>query len=234
MRTMARQAHSPSALTTPVASIRQYSGEHTAHAHDHAQILYALQGRMELEVAGRAAFVDTACGMVVPAGVEHGFLAAPGAQLLVIDAPDLSGTDRTRRFSVPAALRGVVPELETDASQHLAALLDAPRVLARRELDLQIVKVQVARSLHEDWNTRRMADLVHLSPQRFHVRWQELTGKTPQHWLRDLRLDAAESVLARGESLENAALRLGYRSASALAFALRRDRKIGARDLRKA
>ena len=233
MRTMARQAHSPSALTTPVASIRQYSGEHTAHAHDHAQILYALQGRMELEVAGRAAFVDTACGMVVPAGVEHGFLAAPGAQLLVIDAPDLSGTDRTRRFSVPAALRGVVPELETDASQHLAALLDAPRVLARRELDLQIVKVQVARSLHEDWNTRRMADLVHLSPQRFHVRWQELTGTTPQQWLRDLRLTEASKALAAGQPLETTALRCGYSTASALAYALRRDRGVGSRSLRK-
>ncbi|QIL84093.1 helix-turn-helix domain-containing protein [Diaphorobacter sp. HDW4A] len=230
---MARHVHSSTALTEPVASIRQYSGEHTAHAHDHAQVLYALHGRMELEVAGRAAFVDTACGMVVPAGVEHGFLAAPGAQLVVIDAPDVGSTGRTRRFSVPAPLRGKQPVLDADASDHLAALLDAPRVLARRDLDLQIVNLQVARSLHEDWNTRRMAALVHLSPQRFHVRWQELTGKTPQQWLRDLRLDAAETALARGESLENTALRWGYRSASALAFALRRDRNIGARDLRK-
>ncbi|MBF5005458.1 helix-turn-helix domain-containing protein [Diaphorobacter caeni] len=230
---MAHPAHSFAALTQPVASIRQYSGEHTAHAHDHAQVLYALHGRMELEVAGRAAFVDTACGMVVPAGVEHGFLAAPGARLVVIDAPDSGSTGRTRRFSVPARLRGRPPALEADASAHLAALLDAPRVLSRRELDLQTVSLQVTSSLHEDWNTRRMAALVHLSPQRFHVRWQELTGRTPQQWLRDLRLDAAQTALARGESLENTALRLGYRSASALAFALRRDRNVGARDLRK-
>lgn len=231
---MARHARPLTTLHTPVVSVRQYSGEHTAHAHDHAQILYALAGRMELEVAGRAAFVDTACGMVVPAGVEHGFLAAPGAQLLVIDAPDQRAVSQPRRFAVPEALRGHLPVAEgEDASEHLHTLLQAPRVLARRELDLRLVREQVARALHEDWSTRRMAALVHLSPQRFHVRWQELTAKTPQQWLRDLRLDAAESALARGESLENSALRLGYRSASALAFALRRDRGIGARDLRR-
>lgn len=231
MRNMARFAH-PS-LMQPEVSVRQYSGEHTAHAHDHAQILYALEGRMELEVAGRAAFVDAACGLVVPAGVAHGFLASPGAKLFVIDVPQVQGVDKARRFSVPAALRGVVPSSGADAGAHLAALLDAPRVLARRDLDLQTVGAQVSRTLHEDWNTRRMAALVHLSAQRFHVRWQELTGKTPQQWLRDLRLDAAVAAIARGDSLENTALRFGYKSASALAFALRRDRNVGARDLRR-
>ncbi|QNP47154.1 helix-turn-helix domain-containing protein [Diaphorobacter aerolatus] len=229
---MARHAPPPFALTAPVASIRHYSGEHAAHAHDHAQILYALEGRMELEVNGRAAFVDAACGMVVPAGVEHGFLASPGARLLVIDAPhDRSGVDKLRRFAVPAALR--TPQSGGDAGDHLSGLLGAPRVLVRRDLDLEHVREQVLRSLHENWNTRRMAALVHLSAQRFHLRWLELTAKTPQQWLRDLRLDAAEVALARGDSLETTALRYGYRSASALAFALRRDRKIGARDLRR-
>ena len=51
-------------------------------------------------------------------------------------------------------------------------------------------------------------------------------------WLRALRLDEAQRLLRRGLTLEAVASRVGYASASALAHALRRDREVGARDLR--
>ena len=223
-------ARSASALLHPVASVRHYGGEHQAHAHAHAQVLYALHGRMELEVAGRAAFVDTACGMVVPAGTEHGYLARPDTRILVIDVPAQAAVDRVRRFAVPAAAR-TVPE-PGGAAARLALLLQAPRVLARRGLDLAALCAAVDAALHEDWPTARMARLFHLSAARFHARLLELTGDTPQQWLRARRLDLAERALARGQSLEATALRFGYASASALAYALRRERGLGARALR--
>jgi AraC-like DNA-binding protein len=207
------------ALAHPVASVRRYAGEHQSHAHVHAQVLYALEGRMELEVAGRAAFVDTACGLVVPAGTAHGFLARPGTRIFVIDAPPHAATDRVRRFAVPPGARHAC-----DPAAHLALLLQAPRVLARRGLDLA--------ALQADWPTARMARLFHLSAPRFHARLAELTGATPQAWLRARRLDMAAAALARGLPLEATALRTGYASASALAYALRRERGVGARALR--
>lgn len=223
-------ARTAPALLHPTISVRHYGGEHQAHAHTHAQVLYALHGRMELEVAGRAAFVDTACGMVVPAGTAHGFLARPGTRILVIDAPPHAAVDRVRRFAVPPAARAApAPE---GAAERLALLLQAPRVLARRAIDLALLQAAVDPALHEDWPTARMAQLFHLSAPRFHARLRELTGQTPQDWLRARRLDMAERALARGQSLEATALRTGYASASALAYALRRERGVGARVLR--
>lgn len=227
--------HTASPLVTVDCSIRHYSGEHAAHVHDgHAQLLYALSGRMELEVNGRSSFVDTACGLLIPAGSRHGYLAAPGAQILVLDVPTAtcSGLDKTRRFHVPLAARSAPTQLA--APERLALLLQTPALLARRSVDLHGIERTVRQQLHAAWPTARMATLSHLSPQRFHARWQELTGSTPQQWLRQLRLDEAVRELARGRSLEACAAACGYASASALGYALRRDRDTGARQLRKA
>ncbi|SDM13411.1 AraC-type DNA-binding protein [Oryzisolibacter propanilivorax] len=228
----------------PTASVRRYGGEHQAHAHDHAQLLFALQGRMELEVAGRSAFVDSSCGLAVPAGAVHAFLARPDTRLFVIDAPPGAGLQRVRRFAVPPAAQALARSLGAApqpagapvraADACLALLLGAPRVLARRPLDVALLQAAVGRTLREPWPTARMARLYHLSAARFHARWLELTGATPQDWLRARRLDAAAQLLARGRPLAQAALATGYASASALAAALRRERGVGARALRAA
>ncbi|MDE2414302.1 MAG: helix-turn-helix domain-containing protein [Comamonadaceae bacterium] len=217
----------------PSCSVRRYSGEHGAHEHGFAQILYALDGCMELDIAGRAAFVDTACGIVIPAGAGHGYLADRAARILVIDAPDQPGLSRMRRFAVPEAWRAGAPAPQAVAAR-VAQVLQAPGVLVRRRIDLARLAQAVQATLHQDWPTARLAALCHLSAQRFHARLLELTGRTPQAWLRDLRLNRAEQLLAHGQPLETAALACGYASASALAYALKRERGLGARDLRRA
>ena len=224
----------PTAFTTLDCSLRHYDGEHAAHVHTaHAQLLYALSGRMELDVDGHACFVDTACGLLIPAGSRHGYWAAPGAQLLVMDIgqPAAAALHKVRRVQVPAAAR-CRPEA-LPASARLQMLLQAPTLLARRSVDVAALEQQVRCALHSDWPTARMAALTHLSPQRFHARWLELTGQTPQQWLRALRLDTAMQALARGRSLQACAQACGYASASALAYALRRDRDTSARALRQ-
>lgn len=221
-------------LVTVDCSIRHYGGEHAPHVHEaHAQLLFALSGRMELEVNGHSSFVDTASGLLIPAGCRHGYLAPPGAQMLVMDIAGHADAalHKVRRFHVPAAARCRPEQLAHDT--RLQLLLQSPPLLVRRGVDVQAIEQQIRRSLHAAWPTARMAALAHLSPQRFHTRWQELTGHTPQQWLRTVRLDAAERQIARGRSLQACAAECGYASASALAYALRRDRQTGARQLRR-
>jgi AraC-like DNA-binding protein len=221
----------PPVLQEAQASVRHYSGEHAAHVHPYAQVLFALHGRMELEVNGRSSFVDNACGMVIPAGTRHGYLASPETRVFVIDAPEASGLDRLRRFAVPPPMRFPATPLGTAAQ--MAMVLQAPSLLARRGIDVQQLQWQVQAALHENWSTARLAQLSHLSVAQFHARFVELTGCTPQAWLRNLRLDAAMEQLARGQRLEATALRCGYASASALAYALRRERGLTSRALRR-
>ena len=214
----------------PQLSLRSYSGEQTVHSHDYAQVLFAWRGRMDIEIASSADFSDNSCGLIIPAGVTHAYAASPGLRMVVIDVPPQRGLDRARRFAVTPAVRELAAGAR--ASPLLEAILQTPRVGVRRGIALDSLRASLVDALHEDWTTARMAERCLLSPQRFHARLLELTGLAPQAWLRTLRLDEAQRLLRRGLTLEAAAARIGYGSASALAHAMRRDREVGARDLR--
>jgi AraC-like DNA-binding protein len=211
-------------------SIRAYSGEQTVHEHHYAQVLFAWRGRMDLEVGASADFSDASCGLIIPAGVTHAYAASPDLRMVVIDVPPERGLDRARRFAVTPGLRELAAAAR--AQQLLATILGAPRVGVRRGIALDGLRAALVATLHQPWTTADMAARCLLSPQRFHARLLELTGQAPQAWLRGLRLDEAQRLLRRGLTLESAAARVGYRTASALAHALRRDRELGARDLR--
>lgn len=212
------------------SGIRRYTGEYTRHVHEHAQIMFALQGRMTLEVDGHSAFADSSCGLVIPAGAAHGFLASPDLRMFVIDLPDAADVARLRRFVVTPDCRNSADL--TDVALQLACVRQAPCAGPRRGIDLAALAATLSERLNEPWSTPRMAQECFLSPQRFHQRLRELTGLTPQAFLRAHRLDRATTLLRQGVPLETTALQVGYASASALAFALRRERGQSSRQLR--
>lgn len=229
-------AYSPAmALSHATASQRRYRGGFDAHAHDHAQVLVGLQGHLDIEVDGHAAFVDASCGLIVPAGARHAYEAAAPARVWVLDSPPVRGLDRLRGFLTPPQLRSKAQAPETvAATEALEQVLGAPRVLERRAIRLDALDAAIDAELHAAWNTPRLAALCQLSAQRFHARFVALTGTTPMDHVRKRRLAVAQQRLKAGWPLETAALHVGYASASALAYALRRDCGVTSRALRRA
>jgi AraC-like DNA-binding protein len=213
------------------ALVRRYAGEYPPHRHEHSQVLLGLQGSLQLEVDGHAAFVDGSCGLVVPAGADHGYVADGTASVLVLDCAAGPATNRFRRFALPAGWQRGAGAL--DAAKVLAGLDGLPTLHARRRIDLVALARHVDADLARGWSVDALAALCHLSPQRFRARFAELAGTSPLAWLRRRRLDEAERLLGLGWTLETAALHVGYAGASALSYALRRDRATGARALRR-
>jgi AraC-like DNA-binding protein len=217
-------------LSDPAWSVRAYRGTYDPHSHAHAQVLMGMRGSLQLEVDGHPAFVDASCGLVIPAGTRHGYLADSTAQVLVVDCEPARGTDRLRRFALPSAWQAGRDAWTADSL--LAQVVGATTLQTRRRIDLAQLAMSVDAELYRGWTVAELARLCRFSPQRFRARFFEIAGMTPQAWVRQRRLNAAQRLLRAGVPLETAALQVGYASASALCFALRRDCGIGARKLR--
>ena len=217
------------AATAAAAELRHYRGDHGRHAHAHAQLLFGIGGCLDVEVGGQLMRVDAVTGLIVPAGAWHGAASRDGADVWVVDAPAAREFDRVR----PLALAGGRPDGMSTA-QWLELARTARRAAPRRRLDTARLERAVADALHEDWPAARMAALFALSVPQFHARWRELTGLAPQAWLRERRLDEAQRLLRAGWPGDTVAAQVGYASASALLYALRRERGVGVRTLRGA
>lgn len=216
----------PPIVPTPV---RRYDREGGKHVHEHAQVLFGIDGTLHVEVEGHCAWVDATSGLVVPPGASHTYCAERTARVLVLD--DLTGpaTERVRRFALPQGwAKGA---LGIDAL--LETLLGASTIRTRRRLDLEALGEHIDADLGQSWSVADLAAICCLSPQRLRARFAQATGQSPLAFVRVRRLNRAEELLRRGFTLESVALEVGYSSASALSAALRRERDSGARELRK-
>lgn len=76
---------------------------------------------------------------------------------------------------------------------------------------LKSLRQQILTHLSENWTVERMADLVHLSPSRFHSVYRSFYGRSPTEDLICARIEAAKTALLHSdESLSDIAERLGY------------------------
>lgn len=210
--------------------VRHYGAEGGRHAHEHAQVLFGLDGTLQMEVEGHAAWVDASCGLVIPAGAEHSYGAAGRARVLVLDVAPRRGTERLRRFALPPGWR----QQALDREGLLATLAGAPTLAHRRRIDRDALAARIDADLARRWTVADLADACCLSPQRLRARFQAAWGESPLDFVRARRLDHAARLLRQGLALDAVALQVGYGSASALSAALRRERSLGARALRQA
>ena len=85
-------------------TVRAVPGFYAAHSHDYSQVLFGLEGCLELELEGRAARVDAATGLVVPAGYQHSYTSHHDARVWVVDTALLSGAGKTPCLSIARQL----------------------------------------------------------------------------------------------------------------------------------
>lgn len=222
--------------TLPALSVRSYGPAHGSHSHDHFQILWSLDGSLELEIEGVSMKLNAGDGVVISPSERHDFESRAGNRCLVLDTfdPDWAARQRTPQFAhatghlarfLSEAIKDHIP-----ISQEYSAFLmaqswgNAPAPQrARREIDwLQLTRWVKAHLAHP-LTAAQLAGEVHLSESQFRARCIAATGSSPLQWVRRLRLEQARILRARGMSVAEAARRVGYHSPAAMTAAMQRD-----------
>jgi AraC-like DNA-binding protein len=200
-----------------------YAGFATApHAHDFAQAVLPIAGRMRVAAGGREHVLGPEEAVILPAGVAHAFTYLDGAQeFLAVDGPP----------GWPTAAPGPVVVRSTGAwlmARALAAEVDAPGPDAREVLALgrEALARYLARALaapaavpptpEDDERTRRVLRAVDrvlrdyaapltveglaadaaMSPRHFERCFKAAVGVPPRKFLIEVRLRAARELLA--------------------------------------
>ncbi|MEN7529489.1 AraC family transcriptional regulator [Cupriavidus sp. DL-D2] len=210
---------------SPLVEPRRYPRQPFGHAHDYHQLLFGVDGQIELEIEGHAYRVDAEVGLVIPAGAHHLCAGLTDNLQLVADFPASSVAlparlmARPRTFSMDGNFATRVRALATarDAdrgtnvsNQHawqqatglangLSAMLglrDAPADAAR----FPVTDIDRYLRAHLDSPLRVDALAAHVGwgARRFHTLFCEAFGDTPHGYQTRLRLDQAVQWLMAG------------------------------------
>lgn len=217
--------------------------------HDHAfwQVVLPVEGRLDIEIEGRAGQVAGAQGALIPPGHLHAFEARAANRFLVADVESLPLGDRlagafSRRafFAVSPAVRALVDyrsrvPLEGDAIGPWCALLlaalggaaEADAGLAE-DAGTEARAVRRARAymeahLADGITIAMLCRETGLAAHRLTRAFRRIEGESPYAWLTGLRVRRAEDLLRQSDlPLAEIAARTGFADQSAMTRHMRR------------
>lgn len=222
--------------TAPLVEPRRYQPWPFGHAHDYHQLLFGVDGAIELEIDGHAYRVDAGHGLVVPGGEHHVCVGLTDNLQLVADFPAASVAlparlmARPRTFALEGPLASQVRTLATMPPRPIAAPpqfeWQRAAVLAGHlatSLGQDLAQHDAARfpvmaidaclraSLAAPLRADELASRFGWGARRFHALFCEAFGDTPHGYQTRLRLDQAVQWLMAGTMpLADIAFGVGY------------------------
>ena len=216
-------------------TVRNYGDAHGCHSHDHFQILWTLDGCLELEVEGKGIALAKGHALLLQPGDRHDFEAPSGSRCLVLDTNDRTWESLPSRPERALATSQLAAFLATSIQEKIPAVQDAGPYLLIQTWGAKSQQYQVRRPINwtdlSSWVSERLmqplvaSDLssrVHLSESQFRARCMEELGISPMQFVRNLRLSKAQQLREAGKSAAEAARNVGYESPSAMTVALRK------------
>lgn len=220
------------------------------HDHPYHQLVIALSGSAEFEIAGYGGRVDAMHGCLVPSGEVHFYEGLGKNRHVVMDFP-LYGEgqelerlfDHPRYFTADPSLRMLLGFLDREqqlwrespqAVEGMAQvflgslyqrLFDHSPALPPKpnRLDMVQLEVYIQQHLAEPLPVARLARVACVSQGHFHELFKQATGVSPAQYITQARVERAQDLLLNTRlAMSGIADEVGFSSQSALTHAFRR------------
>jgi AraC-like DNA-binding protein len=214
-------------------TVRTYGKAPGGHVHDHFQVIWPLQGCLELEVEGRGVALQVGDALLVPPGDRHDFESRNGSRCLVLDSSESVWRHRASRPRFARSASQMAAFLAVALEEQLPLAIDSGEKLlaqswgaahvpakARRAIDWKKLTTWTCGRLDQKLRAADLADLSNLSETQFRARCLEELGLTPMQWIRSLRLDKASQLRDVGLKVADISALVGYANPSALSAAI--------------
>lgn len=180
---------------------RTYSHIFDSHTHTYCQMLFPLEGQLDLETESCEIRLKPDQMLYIPPGHEHRFRSLERNECLVLDMPTcfLKGSFEpgviNKLDSFWASIRFLLTEETKQQSVHSLSLLAEYIAEKMQESAANDSIAYIRRNLSKTFTIKELAAMEHYHPAYYSDWFKRQTGKSPKAYIAELRMKKAEQML---------------------------------------
>lgn len=192
-------------LSRLICEKRTYSRDFATHIHHYGQLLFPLEGSMQIETHRQALQLKSEHCLFIPPGCSHTFRAIGRNEFLILDLPkhylsenehhragvlmDIDERWKSVRYLLLEELQDSNVSSET-ALTHLGHFI-GHTLQQQSYRSIQYIHDHYARSI----TVEELARMEHYHPAYFPVWFRKVTGRSPSAYIHHIRLKEAKRML---------------------------------------
>ncbi|KKB35326.1 helix-turn-helix transcriptional regulator [Bacillus thermotolerans] len=199
---------------------RTYSREFISHEHDFGQLLFPLQGSLDIQTERQEIKLDPDHCFYLPPKLVHHYRSVDRNEFLILDIPmhylpEDTSSMYTQLDQQWASIRYLLLE-EAKSQEGAAALADLTRYITNKLHRSTAPSIDyIHKHFREPIRLETLASLEHYHPAYYSAWFKKKTGKSPKVYISELRLkEAKHLLLSTGWSMSRISEELGFENSS--------------------
>ncbi|MGG1228515.1 helix-turn-helix domain-containing protein [Bacillus halotolerans] len=182
---------------------RTYTRLYSSHKHAYSQFLFPLEGNIDLETEDRQVKLKPDQFLYIPPECEHRFRSIGRNECLVLDVPlqAMKIEEHHTAAGIEAAIDPfwssirhlLIEEAHTRSAHTLHLLVQYIKEKLQTHTHASIAYIHS--HLSEPLTIQKLAKIEHYHPAYYSSWFKKQTGKSPQAYIADLRLEEAKRML---------------------------------------